>query len=166
MKVFLVMAMTADGKIAKTDNHFPDWTSKEDKKFFHKISEKAGVVIMGDKTFFTFSRPLKNRLNVVFTPEKNPKKIEGVRWVKGSPEKILTKLEKEGYKKVILGGGAFINGMFLEKKLVDEIIITIEPKIFGDGLGLFRGDFDVNLKLKKIEKINKNSVLLRYQVLK
>ena len=71
-----------------------------------------------------------------------------------------------GYQAVILGGGAFVNGMFLEKKLVDEIYVTVEPKIFGDGLGLFKGDFDVNLKLKEIEKINDDSVVLKYEVLK
>lgn len=32
-----MMAMTVDGKIAKTADHFPDWTSKEDKKLFAKI---------------------------------------------------------------------------------------------------------------------------------
>ncbi len=166
MKIVMVMAMTLDGKIAKNSDHFPDWTSKEDKKYFAKISKEAGLVIMGDKTFFTFPAPLKDRLNVVFTLDKNPKEIKGVKWVKGEPENALNNLEKMGYKKAILGGGAFINGMFLNKKLIDEIHITIEPKIFGEGLGLFKGDFDLNLKLMDIEKINDDSVVLKYKVLK
>ena len=166
MKVIIMMAMTLDGKIAKTSNHFPDWTSREDKQLFQKISKEAGVVIMGDKTFFTFPTPLKERLNVVFTLEKNPKPIEGVKWVKGEPEAVIAELESMGYKSAILGGGAFINGLFLEHKLIDEIYITVEPKIFGDGLSLFKGDFDVNLKLKSVEKINDDSVVLKYEVLK
>ncbi|MDQ1284333.1 MAG: dihydrofolate reductase [Patescibacteria group bacterium] len=166
MKITLMMAMTLDGKIAKNSDHFPDWTSKEDKQHFAKISKEAGVVIMGDKTFFTFPAPLKDRLNVVFTLEENPKEMPGVKWVKGEPEKVLTELESMGYKSAILGGGAAVNGMFLEKKLVDEIIVTIEPKIFGEGLGLFKGGFDVDLKLKGVEKISDYSVVLRYEVLK
>lgn len=165
MKIIMLMAMTLDGKIAKTDNHFPDWTSKEDKKLFAKISKEAGVVIMGDKTFFTFPSPLKERLNVVFTLEENPKPINGVKWVKGEPENVLKELEAMGHKSAVLGGGAFINGLFLQHKLVDEIYITVEPKIFGDGLSLFRGDFDVNLKLIDVEKINDDSVVLKYKVL-
>lgn len=161
----MMMAMTLDGKIAKTDKHFPDWTSREDKKMFAKISKEVGVVIMGDKTFFTFPSPLKERLNVVFTLEENPKEIEGVRWVQGEPEKVLQELERDGYESAILGGGAFVNGMFLEKKLIDEIYITIEPKIFGDGLSLFKGDFNVDLKLIDIEKINDDAVVLKYEVL-
>ncbi len=165
MKTIMLMAMTLDGKIARTDNHFPDWTSKEDKKLFQKISKDARVVIMGDKTFFTFPAPLKDRLNVVFTPENNPKPIDGVKWVNGDPKNILQELEKQGYEKVILGGGAGINTLFLEHKLIDEIFITVEPKIFGSGIALFNGDFDINLKLIDIDKINDNSVVLKYQVL-
>jgi len=165
MKVIMMMAMTLDGKIAKSSDHFPDWTSKEDKKLFAKTSKEAGVVIMGDKTFFTFPAPLKERLNVVFSLEEKPKVIEGVKWVKGEPEIVVKELEGLGYKSAILGGGAFINGLFLEHKLINEIWITVEPKLFGDGLPLFRGDFDVDLKLNSAEKINDNSVVLKYEVL-
>ncbi len=166
MKIILVMAATLDGRIAKSSDHFPDWTSREDKKFFQRVSKEARVVIMGDKTFATFPSPLKDRLNVVFTMEENKPMIEGVKWVKGEPADVIAELEKMGYETAILGGGAFVNGMFLEKKLVDEIYVTIEPKIFGDGISLFKGDFDVNLKLKEIEKINDDAVVLKYEVVK
>ncbi len=166
MKIIMMMAMTMDGKIAKNSNHFPDWTSREDKKLFWKISKKHRAVIMGDKTFFTFPGPLKNRLNVVFTLEKNSKPIEGVKWVTGEPEKVLEELESMGYKSALLGGGSYINGLFLKHKLIDEIMVTVEPKIFGEGLGLFRGNFDVDLKLINYEKINEDSIVLRYKVIK
>jgi len=165
MKIVLVMAVTADGRIAKSSDHFPNWTSREDKQFFAKTSKEHGVVIMGDKTFNTFPAPLKERLNVVFTLEKNPKEIEGVKWVSGEPEDVLKELEEMGYESAVLGGGAFINGLFLEKGLIDEVAITIEPKVFGDGISLFKGDFDANLKLIGVEKINEDSVILRYKVI-
>ena len=161
-----MMAMTADGKIAKTSDHFPDWTSKEDKKYFFEKTKKHGVILMGEKTFKTFPKPLPGRLNVVFTLEKNPPEIEGVKWVSGEPEKVLEELEKMGYKSAILGGGAYLNTQFLKKKLIDEIWLTIEPKIFGDGLGVFGGDFNQDLKMISLEKINENSVVSKYQVLK
>jgi len=160
------MAMTADGKIAKTSDHFPDWTSKEDKKYFFETTKKHGVVMMGEKTFFTFPKPLADRLNVVFTEQKDPPKIKNVKWVSGEPEKVLGELENMGYKSAILGGGTYLNTQFLRKKLIDEIWLTIEPKIFGDGLGIFGGDFDQNLKLLSVEKINENSVVVKYEVLK
>jgi dihydrofolate reductase len=161
-----MMAMTADGKIAKTSDHFPDWTSKEDKKMFMNETKEHGVVIMGEKTFRTFPKPLPDRLNVVFTLENNLPKTENVKWVSGEPEKIMEELEKIGYKSAVLGGGAYMNTQFLERKLIDEIWLTIEPKIFGNGLGVFSGDFDVNLGLISSEKINESTVLLRYEVVK
>jgi dihydrofolate reductase len=166
MKIILMMAMTADGKIAKNSDHFPDWTSKEDKKMFMKVTKEARIVIMGDKTFFTFPKPLPDRLNVVFTLLENPPETENVKWVTGDPEKVLVDLEKEGYKSAILGGGTYMNTQFLERKLIDEIWFTIEPKIFGDGLGVFGGDFNVDLKLLYFEKINDNAMVVKYQVLK
>jgi len=163
--ITMMMAITLDGKIAKHDKHFPDWTSKEDKKLFAKISREHGVVMMGDKTFATFPAPLPGRLNVVFTLEKNPPEIEGVKWVTGEPKPVLEELEKMGYKSALLGGGAFLNSLFLEKKLISEIILTIEPKIFGDGLSLFNKNFDVNLKLEEMEKINDDAIMVKYKVI-
>jgi dihydrofolate reductase len=161
-----MMAMTADGKIAKDSDHFPDWTSKEDKKMFMNVTKEHGVVIMGEKTFRTFPKPLSDRLNVVFTLEKDPGKQENVKWVSGEPEKVLEELEKMGHKSAVLGGGTNLNTQFLKKNLISEIYLTIEPKIFGDGLGVFGGDFDVNLKLNSCEKISESAVLLKYEVLK
>jgi len=165
MKIILMMAMTADGKIARSSDHFPDWTSKEDKKYFFETTKRHGVVIMGESTFKTFPKPLPDRLNVVFALEKNPPETKDVKWVSGEPEKVLAELEKMGYESAILGGGANLNAQFLKKKLVDEIWLTIEPKIFGNGLGIFSGDFDEDLKLLNIEKINENSVVVKYKVL-
>jgi dihydrofolate reductase len=164
MKVIMMMAMTADGKIAKDSGHFPNWTSKEDKKLFAQISKEIGVVMFGEKTFATFPSPLPNRLNVVFTQNLDKPEIESVKWVTGEPELILAELEKIGFSSALLGGGAYLNTLFLEKKLIDEIIITIEPKIFGAGLGLFNGDFNINLKLIDMQKINENALMLKYQV--
>ncbi|MFA4834094.1 MAG: dihydrofolate reductase family protein [Patescibacteria group bacterium] len=163
--VTMMMAITLDGKIAKNSEHFPDWTSKEDKKLFAKISREHGVVMMGAKTFATFPSPLPGRLNVVFSLEKNPPAIEGVKWVTGEPEPVLEELEKIGYKSALLGGGAFLNSLFLEKKLISEIILTIEPKIFGDGLSLFNKDFNINLKLLDLQKINEDAIIVKYKVI-
>ncbi len=163
--VTMIMAITVDGKIAKNSQQFANWTSPEDKKLFVEVSKAYGVIMMGENTFKTFSAPLKNRLNVVFSRQKNPPKIEGVKWVEGEPEKVLTELEEMGFKSVLLGGGTNLNSLFLEKKLIQEIIITIEPKIFGQGLSLFDKSLETDLKLLEIKQLNENVLMLRYKVL-
>ena len=104
-------------------------------------------------------------MNVVFTQQENPKEIEGVKWVSGEPEKVLAELEALGYQSALLGGGATLNSLFLKNKLIDEIILTIEPKIFGNGLSLFNEDLDANLELIAMEKLNENTIMLKYKVI-
>jgi len=157
------MASSLDGKIAKNKDHFANWTSKEDKQVFIQTSKDFGMIMMGYNTFKTFPKPLKNRLNVVFS-ENTEENIDGVKWVKGEAEKVLEELEKMGFKKALLGGGTGLNTLFLQKKLINEIILTVEPKIFGSGLSLFNDDFDINLELLELKKINDNSYLVRYKV--
>ncbi|MDD3711547.1 MAG: dihydrofolate reductase family protein [Patescibacteria group bacterium] len=162
--VTLIMAITTDGKIAKNSDHLANWTSSEDKKVFVTTSKDFGMIMMGQKTFQTFPAPLKNRLNVVFS-ETPGKKQENVLWVKGEPEKVLLELEKMGYQKALLGGGASLNTLFLKKKLINEIILTVEPKIFGSGISLFNDDFDLNLELLELKKINQNSYIVKYKII-
>ncbi len=164
--VTMIMAITADGKIAKDKTQFANWTSKADKQLFIQTSREFGMIMMGENTFNTFPSPLKDRLNVVFTEKTDKPEIAGVKWVSGEPADVLTELEKLGYKKALLGGGSFMNSLFLKNNLIDEIILTVEPKIFGAGLSLFNTDFDVNLELLVAEKIGGNSVMLKYKVLK
>lgn len=162
--VTMMMAITADGKIAKDKSQFANWTSREDKKLFAEISKAHGVVMMGENTFKTFPAPLKERLNVVFS-ETEHEPQEGVKWVNGEPAKVLEELEALGYKSALLGGGSFLNSLFLEKKLISEIILTIEPKIFGTGLSLFNKDLDADLKLLEFKNINDDTLMLKYQVI-
>ncbi len=163
--VTLIMAVTADGKIAKDKSQLADWTSKEDKKLFVEVSKEFGVIMMGENTFKTFPKPLPGRLNVVFSQDGG-ENIEGLlKWVQGEPETILSELEQLGYTKALLGGGAFLNTLFLKKKLIKEIILTIEPKIFGNGLSLFTEICETDLALLDCQKLNDNTLMLKYKVI-
>lgn len=162
--VTMMMAMTLDGKIAKNKDQFANWTSPEDKQLFVELSKDHRVIIMGENTFKTFPKPLPHRLNVVFSynPQADIDKL--LKWVSGEPEQVLIDLEKAGYTKALLGGGAAINSLFLKHQLIQEIIITIEPKLFGKGISLFSDDADINLELLEHRLLNKNLLMLRYRV--
>jgi dihydrofolate reductase len=161
------MATTLDGKIAKDSNHFPDWTGKADKKLFVEMTKKAGVLIMGAKTFDTIGKPLPNRKNIILTRDKSrTSKFENLIFTSDKPINILSKLKDEGFSEVILAGGAQINTLFAKENLIDELAITIAPQIFGTGLGVFDPEIEMELKLKSMEKIDENTVFVRYEVLK
>lgn len=167
MKKILMMAITVDGKIAKHTTHAATWTSKADKKNFIEETKKAGAIIMGQVTYDTIGRPLPNRLNIVMNPEPDTSKnIPGVlEFTNRQPKELLAELESRGFQSVIIGGGASINGLFLSQGFIEEIWLTVEPKIFGNGLPLFSNvDVDLNLELLEIRKLDKNVFQMRYKV--
>ena len=167
MKVILVMALTVDGKIGRSSDHFPDWTGTEDKKYFAEISKKAGAVIMGSKTFDTFGSPLPDRKNIILTRDKNRRsRWENLAYTDKKPREILRDLDKEGFSHVILAGGSLVNSLFAEENLIDEVIVSISPKIFGDGISLFAKEISMELELEEMKKIGRNLVFLKYKVLK
>ena len=167
MKVTLVMAVTLDGKIGKSPDHFPDWTGKEDKRLFADLSRKAGVVIMGSKTFDTIGMPLAGRKNVILTRDKRRRsEWENLIFTDKEPDLLLADLEKDGYKEAILAGGAFVNSLFAEKGLIDELVVTLCPKIFGYGISLFSEEISMAFRLVSMDRLGKDRVCLRYAVLK
>lgn len=167
MKIILLMAMTLDGKIGKSADHFPDWTGKEDKKLFVAITKKAGVMIMGSKTFDTIGTPLPNRKTVVMTRNQNRvSQWDSLVYTGDKPRVVLDNLESEGFSEAILAGGAQVNSLFAEEGLIDEIIVTISPMIFGTGLSLFTEKISMELELIETERLGQNLVRLRYKVVK
>lgn len=167
MKVVLVMAMTADGIIAHHDSHFPDWTGSEDKKMFKQVSQQAGVIVMGSRTYDAIGRPLPGRLNVVMTrrPEQYTA-AEDLMFFNGTPEQLLAKLAAKGFETVILAGGAIINSLFVAAGSIHELLLTISPKLFGTGLTLFAKPLDMDLELLESRKLAQDTVVLRYAVTK
>jgi len=70
IKAFIVAATTADGFIAKSADHGAYWSSTDDKKRFVELTKRAGVVVMGSTTYKTLPRPLKERVNIVYSRDK------------------------------------------------------------------------------------------------
>lgn len=81
-------------------------------------------------------------------------------------------LFKNGYKNVLIEGGPRLLGAFLKEDLLDEIFLTIAPKIFGNENNstltmvesyLFPPEKVKNLKLISVKKV-KDEIYLRYKV--
>ncbi|MFO8085071.1 MAG: dihydrofolate reductase family protein [Desulfobacterales bacterium] len=165
MKLILLMAITLDGRTGKDAMHFVDWTEQEDKRFFVQITKKAGVIIMGSRTFDTISGPLAGRKNIILTrnPQNRPCS-DNLVFTNQSPSELLKHLEKEGFSEVVLAGGPTINTLFAREKLIDEIIVTVSPLIFGYGTSLFSEDIAMELELKDVQKRGKGLIAITYAV--
>ena len=166
MKVILLMALTADGKIGKDAAHFPDWSGKEDKKRFRQITMTAGVIIMGASTYDTIGRPLPGRRNIVLTRKtERVASRDNLVLTNQKPAEILEGLSREGFDRAILIGGAKINSLFAKEGLIDEMILTYCPKIFGAGLDVFSDEVLMDLSLVSVEQLDENVICAHYRVL-
>jgi dihydrofolate reductase len=162
IKAFIIAAQSLDGFIAKDENHAAFWTSKEDKARFVELTKRAGVVVMGSKTYKTLPRPLKERTNIVYTRSKQ---FDEAETTQDEPLELLKKLEARGFKEVAICGGNQIYTMFLEAKVVDTIYLTIEPKIFGVGIPLFNHPINHDVKLIEGSVTDEGTILLEYKVM-
>jgi dihydrofolate reductase len=165
MKTILLMATTVDGKIGRDSSHLVDWSGKEDKKLFVKLTKDAGVIIMGSKTYDTLKGPLPNRKNIILTKNtlrlKNEKNLV---FTDKPPETLLNELKAQGYEKAVLVGGAQINSLFLKSQLINEVYITIVPRLFGTGLSMFSEETDTHLALISTHQMPDGHILLKYSV--
>lgn len=165
------MVMSVDGVTSKDDHTSPlNWTSKEDKAHYVAQTKKIGVLLKGANTYKSAgARSFPDRKLYVLTHD--PKQFEpqeNVEFVSGIPPMVLARLEADGVEHVALVGGASVNGAYLKAGLVDDIYLTLEPKLFGRGMNLSGElNLEVDLQLKSIERLNnQGSIILHYQVIK
>lgn len=174
MKIILVFVSTLDGKVTRWgDPDVKSWSSKYDQKYFRKIWDYSELIVMGSTTYNVDPiKPSKKHLLVVMTrePEKYEKyEVAGtLEFKKESPVELFSDFEKRGYEAMVVVGGPHIATSFLKEGLVDELWLTIEPKIFGKGDSIVTTKrLDISLQLISCEKVNEQGTLItKYLVLK
>jgi len=176
MRVTLVAAISLDSKITKgADPHVENWASEADQKHFFSLIDQATVIIMGANGYRVVKKRMKHRagrLRVVMT--HNPQQfqdeaIEGqLEFSSQSPTELVDRFSQGGHKELLLVGGSKTYTQFLKGGLVDRLILTIEPYIFGSGIPLV-ADEQVNaqFELASVKKLNdQGTLLLSYKVKK
>ncbi len=162
----MVAVSSVDGRITKWDeDYIYKWTSRQDYGYFENLKKDYDLIVMGSGTYnVVLPKPEKERLRIVLT--KTPSKYKKL-WIskqlefsREAPLELIKRLEKLGYKKMLLVGGSKINTLFLKKKLVNQLWLTLEPKIFGEGKSMANDKLNLSLKLNSIERLNANGTLL------
>lgn len=174
MKTILVFVSTLDGKITKWgDPKIRSWSSEEDQDYFDSIWNETRVIIMGRDTYM--ADPVKldsNHLFIVMT--RQPKKYQSkelagkIEFTAESPTNLIKRFEKEQEEKILVVGGAHIATLFLKDQLIDELWLTIEPKIFGNGAGFVINEYlDIGLKLISCVRVNDQGTLItKYTIIR
>ena len=174
MKVICVIVMSVDGKTTQGNNpSIYHWTSKEDQDYFFSLLNQHTLLLMGRNTYEHAKHLMKHvpkRLRIVFTttPEQFAKEAipHMLSFTNRPPKEVLQEAAKKGYKEALLLGGATTNNEFFKDKLVDEVWITTEPYLFGNGQPFMTQKLLIKLQLINIEKLNsQGTLLLKYKVL-
>ena len=174
MKITLCYVASADGRVTGPKGEQPKrWASPEDQTQFQKLIKENGVVIIGRNTYLAHRKQLKltpNVRRIVMTAQPGALKKDEVKgrleFTSLSPVKLVRALEKGGYRRALLAGGPRLSAAFLKAKIVNELYLTIEPKLFGAGLPTLEGNFpQIRMKLLGEKQLNKNgTLLLRYKI--
>jgi dihydrofolate reductase len=168
MKTIVYLAASANGLISNNRNE-PDWLSPEFEQDFMAISQRTQAVIMGKTTYNHLAPdylPLKEGALVVLTHDtKATPAQENVLFTDASPEEIIAQLAAKGHTEAVIIGGTQTVSEFVKAGLVNEIILVVEPVLFGSGLPLLKDvASEFQLSLLEVNKLNDNTVRLHYAI--
>lgn len=170
-KLVLFIASSLDGYIATKDESL-EWLFNVEGEGDNGISEfynTVDTVLMGKKTYNWLIEqdmeefPYKDKECYVFTRSET-EDTEDVSFVNDDITDFVNKLKKQDGERIWLVGGGELLHFFIQENMVDEFIITVAPRIIGNGISLFReGDQQLNLSLKGMRNFNQ-FVELHYEV--
>lgn len=173
MKIILAIVTSLNGKSTKNSQASKIWASKEDQSHFSSLIKQNNLIVMGSNTYLQVKSQIKNspgKLRIIMT--KHPQKYEietipnQLEFSADTPKILIKKLEKRGYKNLLLVSGASLNTSFFKQKLINELWLTLEPKIFGTGHNLIdETNLNINLKLLSSRQLNsQGTLLLKYEI--
>jgi dihydrofolate reductase len=141
------IATSIDGYIADKNGGI-DWLysipnpNNEDMGYV-EFTRNIEALVMGRTTFetvcdFDVDWPYDKPVFVLSTTlNELPESHKGKAFlIKGTPGEIIGQINKKGYNRLYIDGGATIRN-FLKADLIDEMIITIIPIVLGGGSSLF-----------------------------
>src|SRR5690242_12497130 len=148
--VTLHMVSSLDGFIAKKDNDVSWMETTSVYETGVSISHEEIVAflttidcyVMGSKTYehaLELGWPYGDTPVIVVTTRELSSDKNTVEFYSGDLKTLVDEKLAPRYRNVWLVGGAMLCQRFLELSLVDEIKLTIEPVLLGEGLRLFDG---------------------------
>lgn len=174
MRIVLIVAQSLDGFITRHDEPGVAWVSPADQKWFRGKLSEFDAQVMARTTFETVRGailPLNQDgpTRVVMTRDPQQFAADAIpgllTFTAGPAGDIRTKLVSTGHQNCALLGGSVAHDAFLEARLVDEVWVTIEPRIFGTGTPVVRLQQDQHLEIMDLRRLpNSDSVVIRYRV--
>lgn len=183
---------TLDGKVQVEKQGYWPIGSKKDYQVLTELRAYAECLIHGGNlarefaeiTLKSISKPLFKQMRRVLGKSRDlpyyiltnhPNTIHIthplLKVVDGDLQALVKKLQEKKYKHILVEGGPFLLGSFFKEDLIDEVFLTISPKIYGTDKAtknLVEGILFPPLQVKKFHLLSvkkvENEIFLRYRV--
>lgn len=173
LEKILYMAASLNGYIARKDDETDFVSDDEWEKGFMEALKEVKNIIIGRTTYEVMSKDdvfahLLDGLIVVIVSENSTIDINNSNhFHASSPENAIEIISEKGFEKTLIAGGTILNSSFLEKGLVDKIVIDIEPILVASGKQLYQSDLkDISLEFVQVKNLTENLLQLTYEVKK
>ena len=162
MQITLLAATSLDGFIAG-DTGNGNFSSPEDKAFlrFFLRSSACDCFICGSKTAKEFQDKLNFKPLLVFT--HTTKQAEGNKLYFTDKEDLQRLLALKGLNAPALLGGAETYAYFLENRLVDRVILTVENFCFYRGKSLDFSRYQQSFEPEETKKLSERTRVFHYR---
>jgi dihydrofolate reductase len=172
-KLIYHVASTLDGFIAHEDHSVDGFLNEGNHAddYLASLHTDYDAVIMGRKTYdfgvqFGVTHPypwLTEKYVVSKTMKEKPD--EHVEVISEKISERVQQLKNKAGKDIYLCGGAALATMLLNEKLVDDVMVKLNPVLFGSGIPLIsKIPKWVRLELKSSKTYNNGVVLLHYSL--
>ncbi|KAF1052541.1 MAG: putative protein YyaP [Stenotrophomonas maltophilia] len=168
------VATSLDGFIARADGGL-DWlddTHQADQDYgYAAFYASVDALLMGSETWRTCqgfdSWPYSGKPTVVLSRDTALKPPQAqVSAVHNSPGEALQALAQQGHERIWLVGGGRLAGNCLAAGLIDELVISIIPRLLGSGVPLFAGCIERVLQLLEVRAFPNGVIQQRYRILR
>jgi len=171
-KLKYYVASTVDGFIGHEDGSVGGFLEHGEHVSDYLESLKAwfDVVLMGRKTYefgfqYGVTNPYPWMKQYVISRSMKSSPDENVELVSDNVLELVKRLKGEPGKGIYLCGGAELATMLFEEKLIDEVILKLNPVLFGSGISLLSKNIPpIALELADSKIYGNGVLLLHYRV--
>jgi len=167
-----IAVMSLDACLTRHDEEGTGFASAADQRFFRQTMPTFDCAIMGGGGYRAARHPvLANRsphqLRIVLT--RTPDQYAGdaqpgvLEFRSDDPAPVLRDLAARHYQRCAVVGGGRLLTACLRDRLLDELWITLEAVVFGQGRRLIQGAVEFRFELLSTELLGPNTLLLRYR---
>ena len=179
-----VVVSSIDGFITQHGSGSTSWASPEDQKHFFGLLRSCDVSVMGGETYRASRSAILSevvagrdrdiahgaapRRRIVWTRNPTTYEADGVpgllEFTNDPLDAVVSGLRRDGHVRCVVLGGGEVYGAMLAADLIDEIVLTVEPVVFGTGVRHTGTGHVINARfsLASVDHLNQNTLLLTY----